>query len=96
MSLELLVFILCVMSFRVVYECIRYKYGARIKARIAHRLDVIEAERNYERIQIENKLKLLEASKVIECEVEVLEEYRPAWNVRYNERQTDYETKLIK
>ena len=95
MSLELLVFILCALGFRVVYECIRYKYGARIKAMIEDHKDEKKALKVWDKNQMDIKLKFAKSQEVQEVEAEEIE-YNPSrfeWEV-YNEYE-NYKTKLI-
>lgn len=94
-TLEILVLSLCIMGFWVCYEVINGLYGAKIKARMQEQADKNKAIKIWEQNQLDIKLRFAKSQEVQEVEVEVVEDYRPAWNVRYNESQTKYDTQLI-
>jgi len=94
-TLEILVLSLCLMGFWVCYEVINGLYGKRIKAKVSAHIDKQNAIKIWEQNQLDIKLNFAKSQEIEHIEVEEVEEYRPAWNVRYNENQTNYDTKLI-
>ena len=72
----------------VFYQLFIYFYWPKVKAWILHQIDILEAERVHRANQQKNKLKELERSKVVEVEIEEVNEPLEWRYIKYNESKT--------
>jgi len=74
-KLTIITLILLLLALRPIYEIVAHFYGARIKAWISHRLDIIHATKEWKKYNTRKLLKWLK--KIETIEVVAIEEVIP-------------------